>query len=66
MTATERGLTLPCPCCGEAEATVLLSLADLESCHCADCDADFTLADVRAFLDRWGKVLVWVGTFPAA
>jgi hypothetical protein len=51
---------LPCPCCGEARATVTLDLAGLDLFHCQDCDADFDAASVRAFIERWGKVLRWI------
>jgi hypothetical protein len=52
--------TLPCPLCGEAQATVHLDLTDCESFHCCDCDSDFDAASVRSFIDRWQKVLAWV------
>jgi hypothetical protein len=52
--------TLPCPCCGEAQATITLDLTDLEGLHCQDCDADLTLADIEAFIQRWQPVLAWV------
>jgi hypothetical protein len=51
--------TLPCPLCGEAQATVHLDLTDCESFHCCDCDSDFTADDVRAFIEKWQPVLYW-------
>jgi hypothetical protein len=51
---------LPCPCCGEAQATITLDLTDLEGFHCRNCDADFAAADVRAFIERWTRVLAWI------
>jgi hypothetical protein len=51
--------TLPCPLCGEAQATIHMDLTDCESFHCCDCDSDFAAADVRAFIERWRKVLAW-------
>jgi hypothetical protein len=63
-TAKEAGAkgwgTLPCPLCGEQQATVHLDLTDCESFHCCDCDADLTIADVEAFIQRWQPVLAWV------
>jgi transcription elongation factor Elf1 len=52
--------TLPCPHCGEQQATILLDLTNLEDLHCQDCDQDYTLEDVRSFIEQWGKVLRWV------
>ena len=64
-TETTRGLQLPCPKCGEPDANVMLSLADVSSFHCVECDEDFDRADVEAFIARWSKLLAWVDTFPA-
>jgi hypothetical protein len=52
--------TLPCPLCGEQQATVHLDLTDLDTFHCCDCDSDFAAGDVRAFIERWTKVLAWL------
>lgn len=57
--------TLPCPCCGEQQASITLDLTDCESFHCADCDADFSAADVRVFLQRWTQVLWWLDSAAA-
>jgi len=64
-TAT-RGATLPCPCCGEANATITLNLADGESLACQDCSADFSTADVRNFIAKWAPMLAWVDAMPTA
>jgi transcription elongation factor Elf1 len=63
-TTTSRGLTLPCPCCGQAESSVALSLADGETFQCKECDAEFTADDVRAFIAKWSLVLAWIDTMP--
>jgi hypothetical protein len=56
---TERGLLLPCPLCGEAEATVQLNLADLDTCTCLECDAEFSLDELAGRLARWQALLAW-------
>jgi hypothetical protein len=59
-----RGLTLPCPKCGEEDAAVSLHLDDGETLHCRDCDNEFTLDDIRNFITRWQAVLAWVDAMP--
>ena len=61
-----RGLLLPCPCCGEASATICLNLADGESLNCQDCGTDFTASDVRDFIAKWTRMLAWIETMPTA
>ncbi len=51
---------LPCPRCGEAEATIVLDLADLDRCVCAECEAEFTVDEVRAIINRWSGVIRWI------
>jgi uncharacterized Zn finger protein len=63
---TSRGLLLPCPTCGEEQATITLSLADCETLHCEDCGSDYTLDDVRSLIARWQRVLAWVEQAPRA
>jgi hypothetical protein len=60
-----RGQTMPCPCCGEADATIDFNLADAETLHCQECDANFSVADVRHFLTKWGRLLLWIDAMPA-
>ena len=58
---------LPCPKCG-AEATVSIDLDNLTAadvCKCNECDEEFGLADVRAWMARWQKVLAWIDLAPA-
>ena len=64
-TTTERGLQLPCPCCGEANANVSLHLDDCETFTCRECDAEFTTEDVKQFIARWQPVLAWIDQAPA-
>jgi len=63
--APEKGLTLPCPKCGEAEASIALNLDDLDTCHCLACDEEFTLGEIRDLIAKWQRVLRWVELFPA-
>ncbi|MBV8094432.1 MAG: hypothetical protein JO110_14645 [Acetobacteraceae bacterium] len=63
--ATTRGLSLPCPLCGEADADIYLSLADGDTCRCGSCDNEFTLTDVRNLMAKWQKVLTWMDTMPS-
>jgi hypothetical protein len=60
--ATRRGFAVRCLLCGHPE--VLVSLADVNRFHCAECDEDFTAADVKHFIDHWGAVLAWASTAP--
>jgi hypothetical protein len=57
---------LPCPLCGEQQASVHLDLTDLDTFHCADCDSDFSASDVKAFIEKWSKVLAWCEMAPGA
>ena len=50
LASVGRGLLLPCPCCGEASATIVLELADMETFTCRECDTEFAAATVQAFL----------------
>lgn len=58
------GRCLPCPRCGEL-ANVQLDLADLDTCCCRECDAEFTVAEVRALVAAWAPVVRWIDTFPS-
>jgi hypothetical protein len=66
--ATGRGFGfLPCPKCGEAEVSIALIITDLtadDACKCCECDAEFSLDDVRQFIARWGRVLAWIDQAP--
>lgn len=54
---------LPCPKCGE-DCTIAIDLDEFSACHCAGCDADFDLDEVRSFISRWQRVLTWLETAP--
>lgn len=57
-------MKLPCPFCGEADATITLNLCDGDTLHCGECDSEFTPADVKRIIDDWGKALAWIATMP--
>lgn len=65
QTTTAAGITLPCPMCGEAEASIGLDLST-KTFGCCECGTDFELEDLRAILARWAKVLAWVDAMPGA
>jgi hypothetical protein len=54
---------LPCPYCGEDEATMTVSLAD-GGLSCCECEVEFTAADLRAIFARWAPVLQWLDLLP--
>lgn len=56
---------LPCPCCGEPNASIDIRLADGEF-HCRDCETEFTAEHVRSLLARWALVMAWVDQMPTA
>lgn len=62
--ARDGGLLLPCPRCGQAEASVTLYLADLDTLECGDCGEEFTLDEVRALVERWGRIIAWIDQAP--
>ena len=64
-----RAIFLPCPFCGEEDASVDVRLAHLgdetaDVFHCVDCDAEFSVGAVREIVSKWGKVLAWLATAP--
>lgn len=63
QTTTAAGITLPCPMCGEAEASMDLGLAT-KTFACNECGTSFEADDLRASIARWQKVLAWVDAMP--
>jgi peptide subunit release factor 1 (eRF1) len=62
--ATQVGFVgLKCVRCGERDG-VSLSLHDLDTLHCNQCDEEYTLSEVRDTLDQWAVVLAWGGAAP--
>jgi transcription elongation factor Elf1 len=62
-TTAATGILLPCPCCGDAEASISLNLAD-GTLKCNVCDADFDLDFVRLLISKWTRVVAWIGAMP--
>jgi transcription elongation factor Elf1 len=56
-------LLLPCPKCGEAEASMSLNLAD-GTFTCQECECEVTAEEVRGIIAKWRKVLAWVDAAP--
>jgi hypothetical protein len=61
--AVKRGFDVRCLSCGEPSVRVYLS--DTELFQCGDCDAEFTLKEVRERLAGWAAVLAWVEKAPS-
>lgn len=62
-----KSITLPCPCCGEQEASIRMHLYDSAVFTCSECDGEFSNEDVLCMLKamkRWEKVLAWANTMP--
>jgi hypothetical protein len=57
-------MELTCIKCG-AEAEIHFNLADGDTCHCPECDADFTIDEVESLIEQWGKILPWLKQHPA-
>jgi hypothetical protein len=62
---TTKGLTLPCPRCGEPSAIIDVRLADVSVCTCQECSEEFGTGEVRTLIEKWGRVLAWLDAVPA-
>jgi hypothetical protein len=60
-----RGLTLPCPHCGDAGACITVCMADGETFYCTEHDGTFSAQDVREFIAKWSAVLAWLDAIPS-
>ncbi len=61
---TTRGFgSLPCPLCG-ADASCTVSLDDLQTFTCCECEETFSREQVEDFISRWSKVLLWLDSAP--
>jgi uncharacterized protein (DUF983 family) len=61
-TKATRGFNCLCPRCGDEGVRV--ALWDVDNLFCVECDAEFTLDDVRALVTAWGPVIRWLDTAP--
>jgi hypothetical protein len=64
--AVKRGVLLPCPCCGQEEATITVSLADGDTLYCEDCSTSFSLDLVRGFVAKWSRMVAYIESMPGA
>lgn len=66
LAAPPAGFTLPCPHCGEREASIAVHLATLEDDPfvCGECEATFSIDHVRSLIRRWTRVLAWLENVP--
>ena len=64
--AVRRGFPLPCLKCGEQAALTLRldALDEDDAIHCPECEADYSLADVRWTLGAWQALLNWCDAAP--
>lgn len=54
---------LHCIRCGEA-ASIKLDLDDCDRLTCPECDANYTLSDIREHCEAWMKLVRWIETSP--
>ncbi len=69
ITTTSKGILLPCPKCGEMDASIMLALAapsDETAFACQECNGEFGRADIEAIIKRWTPILKWIDTMPAS
>lgn len=59
------GVVLPCPCCGEPQATIQVNLAAPDEFHCCECEGEFTREDIDNFVRKWSKIVGWLDTMPS-
>ena len=64
MDHTTGGILLPCPCCGEPDATIHVRLADTGVLVCQECNGEFSPEFVRDIVTRWQPVLAWLENIP--
>jgi transposase-like protein len=62
---TARGLTLPCPRCGDPAAAIGLLLAAGDRWYCSECEREFSTRDVKEFLSKWTAVIAWADGLPS-
>lgn len=63
-TSAPVGFTMPCPCCGEASASVAVLRRGDDAFFCRECEAGFSFADLQARITRWAKVMTWAASAP--
>lgn len=65
---TPKAIVLPCPFCGEENASILVRLWCLdtedEQFQCGECESDFGSKQIREFIRKWSKLLAWIDAAP--
>jgi hypothetical protein len=64
---TTRGILLPCPRCGEPNASIGVNLADIDAedaLTCHKCEAVFSVDDLLEIMARWPVALSWLDSIP--
>lgn len=64
MIPARHGFALDCLHCGHADS-VTVNLSDVLNFTCDECDANYSVDDVRRILGRWNAALGWLLTAPA-
>lgn len=57
-------MNVTCPKC-LSEASVRLDVSDGDTLTCADCNEEYTVADVEAVIESWSRLLPWIKSHPA-
>jgi hypothetical protein len=55
--------TLPCPMCGEPDASISLMFSG-GNFNCNECSAEFELSLIEGLVQRWGLLLPWLKAMP--
>ena len=64
-TASATGVSLPCPRCGEAQATMMLDMSSKEF-TCQECNEVFHVDEMRDVVARWTRIIGWVDLMPGS
>lgn len=57
-------MNVMCPKC-LSETCVKLDVTDGDTLSCPDCEEEYTVADVEALVESWGRLLPWIRSHPA-
>lgn len=59
-------LLLPCPCCGNEEASISVQLAylDDQTFRCNECEEEFCADYMRSLVAKWSRLLAWLDMVP--
>lgn len=63
-------VTLPCPMCGQLDASIAVQLEELsedgtgDEFFCRSCEGSFSRQYIHLFLARWPAIIAWVESVP--